>query len=187
LFDLRGIKPLGIPPDYDGSAVLGRCAEMSFTELCSSTVPDLALAFQQQIKPFTAEDARRDISYLAREYHDGQLDEEGNYANFVIGAWLDCRDAGGLIVNDLRRLSTADICFEEPPARMETLVSLDINMVSIYQNDDGTITLHYVGERSTLLRFASHLKIRMAVAIDSDEPKPGTLSHSPDTPPSSSA
>jgi hypothetical protein len=166
LFDLRGIKPLGIPADYDGSAVLGRCAEMSYTELLGSTISNLALTIQQQIKPFTAEDAQRDISYLAREYNDGHIDEGGNYANFVIGAWLDCRDAGGLIVNDLRRLGTADICFEGRPARMETLVSHDINMVSIYQNDDGTITLHYVGERSTLPDFCNELRASMTGVAD---------------------
>jgi hypothetical protein len=166
LFDLRGIKPLGIPADYDGSAVLGRCAEMGAIELRSSTIPQLAQAFQQQIKPFTAEDAYQDISYLAREYQDGHLDDDGNYANFVIGAWLHCRDAGGLIVNDLRRLGTADICFEEHPARMETMVSPDINMVSIYQNDDGTITLHYVGDRSTLPGFAQQLQAIMAESIE---------------------
>lgn len=165
LFDLRGIKPLGIPADYDGSAVLGRCAEMSAAELRSSTIHNLALAFQQQIKPFTAEDACLDISYLAREYQEGYIDEDGNYENFVIGAWQDCRDAGGLIVNDLRRLGTADICFEERPARMETLVSEDINMVSIYQNDDGTITLHYVGERNTLSGFTSHLRASMGESL----------------------
>lgn len=170
LFDLRGIKPLGIAQDYDGSAVLGRCAEMNRTELLNSTIPDLALAFQQQIKPFTADDAQKDISYLAREYHDGHIDAEGNYANFIIGAWLDCRDAGGLIVNDLRRLGAADICFEERPARMETFVSPDINMVSIYRNDDGTITLHYVGERGTLRGFADHLKTTMAVGGGLIEP-----------------
>jgi hypothetical protein len=172
LFDLRGIKPLGIAADYDGSAVLGRCAEMDHTELLNSTIPDLALAFRQQIKPFTADDAQKDISYLAREYHDGHIDDDGTYTNFIIGAWLDCRDAGGLIVNDLRRLGAADICFEERPVRMETFVSPDINMVSIHQNDDGTITLHYVGERDTLPGFAEHLKTTIATGDGHIEPLP---------------
>ena len=163
LFDLRNIESLGIPSDYDGSAVLGRCAKLSAAQLKSLSTPELALAIQRQLKPFTAEEAHTDISYLAREYEQGYIDESGNYANFVIGAWLECRSPGGLIVNDLRRLAVADLCFEEPPARMETLVSGEINMVSIYQNDDGTVTLHYVGERRTLSGFAEHLHAAMAL------------------------
>jgi hypothetical protein len=55
---------------------------------------------------------------------------------------------------------------------METFVSPDINMVSIHQNDDGTITLHYVGERDTLPGFAEHLKTTIATGDGHIEPLP---------------
>lgn len=158
LFDLRGIKPLGIPSTYEGSAVLGRWAEASYAALRNMEVTELALSFQRQVKPFTAADASQDVSFLAHEYASGNIDENGNYTNFIIGAWVHCRDERGLIVNDLRRLATADILFEDRPARIETLVSHEINMVSIYQNDDGTITIHYAGEVFTLENFSTNIR-----------------------------
>jgi len=159
LFDLRGIKALGIPQDYEGSAVLGRFAAATYGDIRALELPLLAALFRQQVKPLTAAEACEDISYLASEYASGRINENGNYSNFVIGAWRDCRDERGLVVNDLCTLANADIAFEDRSARIETLVSNEVNMVSIYRNDDGTITFHYVGERSTLPIFAHHLKL----------------------------
>lgn len=170
LFDLRSVGALGIPVDYEGSAILGRWAEATYGDLRNRATAYLAALFRQQTKPVTVDDVRQDIGYLAYEYSNGHIDADGNYSRFTIGAWSDCRTASGLIVNDLRRLGTDDIRFDESPARIETLVSPEINMVSIYRNDDGTVTLHYVGEKSTLSAFSSQVRQLLRIA-------PGT--HSP--------
>jgi hypothetical protein len=159
LFDLRGLEALGIPKDYQGSAILGRFAAANYGDIRELDLTTLAALFRRQVKPFTEEEARHDISYLTKQYMNGELNEQGNYANFIIAAWRDCRDKRGLVVNDLRFLAKTDIIFEDRSARMETLVSDEVNMVSIYQNDDGTITFHYVGERPTLQKFANQLKL----------------------------
>jgi len=157
LFNLRNLEGLGIPDGYEGSAVLGRSATATYAELRCMGIHELASMFKRHTKPLAVADIQRDIGYLAREYADGHIDLGGHYTRFVIEAWLDCKGERGLIVNDLRTLTNIDLRFEDSPARMEIMVGTEINMVSIYPNDDGTITVHYVGEQATLPSFANHL------------------------------
>jgi transferase family protein len=157
LFDLRGVRELGIPLNYEGNAIVGRGASASRGDIRHLSIDKVATLFRRQIKPLTETEARQDISYLTREYLSGNIDAQGHYRNFVIEAWLDCVKNRGLVVNDIRFLTNANIVFESPVIRYETLTGNQMNIVSVYSNCDETTTFHYVGETGTLNTFSEAL------------------------------
>jgi hypothetical protein len=159
IYTLRNSRKIEASCNLDhfrGDSELRRFVTASYVDICKRDLQNLATLIVQQMQSSPADSTRYDkhthsTPRLKRkpktDKPDSLLNEERDY-----------RDECILTINDFRSLSNG-FAFEERPARAERLLSEKLNTISIYQNDDGTITFHYVGEKIDLHNFSHHLKL----------------------------
>ncbi|WP_101757257.1 acyltransferase [Oceanicoccus sp. KOV_DT_Chl] len=156
VFDLRHVQGLAIPRHYRGNAVIERHATMSFGELRTRDIDDIALFFRENTKPLNRAEIEADIAYLQREYDGGFVDDEyGRFSHFIRASVVDCLDGTGLFVNDMRFLKTPTIVFEGKPLWFETVIALGFNFMGIYRDNNDTLVIRYVGDKPTVLPFST--------------------------------
>lgn len=162
--DLKRIKELGIPDDFEGNATIERFAQLPVRTLSTLDIAAIGMQFREQVKPVTAMEIRLDIAYLNRELALGRTRESnGTFTSFVRGSLVDCLDGTGVIVNDYRFLDAAHVTFEDKTFWFETVQDLGFAAIFVYRKLNGAIVFRYVGERSSLAPFAQHVRASLCM------------------------
>jgi hypothetical protein len=156
-YDMRRVKGLELPDDYEGYATTQRSASLSFGKLRSVAVPQVAVAYSTQVKPVTKGEMYANIAFLNREYALGNIDTDGHYTGFMLKSSLDSADGSGIQFNDLRFYRANDLAFEEGAIWYECIFNAGKTYVFVYQKNDGAVLLRYTGHRNTLVPFSEHL------------------------------
>lgn len=159
IFDIRRVRELGIPQNYDGNALLERSAKASFSDIRNMDLQDVAATYHEQVKPLLPLHIRQDIAFLKREYEHGNVHPQwGKFTNFARACVVDCLDGTGVYVNDMRHLEANRTAFEDETVWYETVVNLGFNTIFVYQKDSDKVHFRYTGSNATLEAFADHLQ-----------------------------
>jgi|GEM_PF-2828152 len=144
VFNLRQLDELGIGMNYQGNAVIDRCAELNRTQLHSYSIADIALRYRQQIKPLKASEVAQDIAFIARQFKERAYGQNGLYKGFVRRFLIDMMSGQGIAVNDLRLLPLHRIKFESKALWYESGQNLDgvRNYIEVTRRSDGNTVFH---------------------------------------------
>jgi transferase family protein len=156
--DIRRVRGLNLPTDFEGNALLERKARAAASVVRSDSLVNLAASFCKQVKPLTVDDVGRDIAFLNREYSEGRVMPSIGFATFVRGALDSCLQGTGIFVNDMRSLDTSAICFGECADHHEVLVNLSFPCVSVYRTMRQTTLFRVVVAGAQLDTFEKALK-----------------------------
>jgi hypothetical protein len=145
IFNLRQVKALGLPPNYQGNAVIDRRAELGRALLQSRSVADIADFYRRQVKPMKVHEIAQDIAYLARLHRQGAYSKDGAYNGFLRSYVRDMATKQGLNVNDLRFLPLHKIKFDSEALWYESGQDFPgiQGYLEVSQRYNGNVVFHY--------------------------------------------
>jgi hypothetical protein len=157
VFNLRGRPELGIPPHFQGNALLDRAATMAFGPVRNLPTPDIALICRQQIKPLKTREVIEDIAYLARLQRELNYGKDGTLNGFQRNLYVDLFNKTGLFINDMRLIRTDQVRFGDRACWFEQGQGHAQGFVALSQQQNNII-VRYDGTGSEIARFVTALK-----------------------------
>jgi hypothetical protein len=164
VFNLRLLDGLGIPDIYQGNALLDRAAALTFAQVRTLPIADIALVYRQQIKPLKRDAVTVDITYLARLQREKSYGKDGTLNGFQRNLYFDLYNRCGLLINDTRLLQFDQVRFGEPACWFEQGQGHAHGFAAVSQHRD-EIIIRYDGVGDETARFVAALKSVLAQYI----------------------
>lgn len=156
VFNIRQLAELGIPDHFQGNALIDRAAALSFGDVRSLPIDELALKYRQQIKPLKTKDVIADITYLARLQRERSYGKDGTLNGFQRNLYYDLFHRCGLLINDTRLLRFDQVRFGNNACWFEQGQGHAHGFVAISKHHDD-IVIRYDGIGNETANFVAAL------------------------------